>query len=302
MRPLSLAISGFTCFRDRAEVDFRNMDIFAITGPTGAGKSTIVDAICYALYGRVPRHAETSSLISHDRDSMSVDLEFEAGGQRYRVHRGININRRTNRAGQEVVNRVPAPVQLEQMAEGEWRPIAGRVASVDEEIEGIVGLDYKSFTVCVLLPQGRFQEFLAGEKKDRREVLKELLDTGIYDQMMSISNARAKDLATRAEEMTKRLREDYADATPEALADVRGEIEATRGRLNDAGERRQGLAGGLVLADSVVTSRRRQVERSESREKLLLRIGETEEMGRSGAQRLEGCGRRWARPGRSFRT
>ena len=82
MRPLLLRIQGFTCFSDPVEVDFRGLDVFAVTGPTGAGKTTIVDAICYALYGRVPRYDDKMSLISHNRDSMFVQLEI-------RVRRGV---------------------------------------------------------------------------------------------------------------------------------------------------------------------------------------------------------------------
>src|SRR5205823_15031561 len=112
---------------------------------------------------------------AHDRDAMAVDFEFEAasnGGlveaRTYRVHRGVNRIPRTGA-------RTLSPVQLEELEGDEWRQLAGRVRSIDEEIERIVGLDYKAFTVCVVLPQGRFQEFLAGERKDRRDVLVELL-------------------------------------------------------------------------------------------------------------------------------
>ena len=112
MRPLELKLKGFTCFSDPVEIDFRDMDVFAITGPTGSGKTTIVDAICYALYGRVPRQEGTSNLISHDRDAMSVTLAFDAGGQSFRVHRGISRGAKSGR-------RWPAPVQLEGCSDGE---------------------------------------------------------------------------------------------------------------------------------------------------------------------------------------
>jgi len=269
------------------EISFRGMDIFAITGPTGSGKSTIVDAICYALYGRVPRHSETTTLVSHNRDSMSVDLEFEAAGKRYRVHRGINQLRKTGRNGKETVTRLPSPVQLEEMVEGEWKPIAGRMDDVDREIERIVGLDYRGFTVCVLLPQGRFQEFLAGEKKDRRQVLTELLDISIYEEVMRLANARANDLSRDIAANERRLREDYADATPEALDDVRAQMEETRPRYDRAVAERDALAGAKSFAETVTSARKRQAERENAQKAVLGQIAEAEELARDGQQRLK---------------
>jgi exonuclease SbcC len=271
-------MAGFTCYSDEVNVPFRGMDIFAITGPTGAGKSTIVDALCYALYGRVPRHAETTSLISHNRDSMSVDLEFEAGGKQYRVHRGINRDAKGKRA--------PAPVQLEECADGRWTPIAGRVADIDREIERIVGLDYRSFTVCVLLPQGRFQDFLAGEKKDRRQVLTDLLDIGIYEEVMKLANARAAELGIQIEGHERRLAEDYGNATPEALEDVRAEMEVTRPRLELARAQREALGQAIALADTVVSARRRQGERTLAHKAVQQEIAEAEGLARDGQEQL----------------
>ncbi|HXH22095.1 MAG TPA: SMC family ATPase, partial [Dehalococcoidia bacterium] len=287
MRPLNLRLAGFTCYSDPVEIPFRGMDIFAITGPTGAGKSTIVDAICYALYGRVPRHGETTSLISHNRDSMSVDLEFEAGGKQYRVHRGINQTRRTARDGRELVTRAPSPVQLEECVDGQWQPVAGRVKDIDKEIERIVGLDYRSFTVCVLLPQGRFQEFLAGEKKDRRQVLTDLLDIGIYEEVMRLANQQSRDLEAQISANDRRQREDYGGATPEALEDVRAQIEEARPRLHLAQRQREALTDALGLARTVVEARKRQNEKLASHEQTLLDIAEAEELAREGQQRLQ---------------
>jgi exonuclease SbcC len=286
VRPLNLRIAGFTCYSDPVEIPFRGMDIFAITGPTGSGKSTIVDAICYALYGRVPRHSETTSLISHNRDSMSVDLEFEAAGKRYRVHRGINQQRKTGRNGRETVTRLPSPVQLEEMDGDEWKPIAGRVADVDHEIERIVGLDYRGFTVCVLLPQGRFQEFLAGEKKDRRQVLTDLLDIGVYEEVMRLANAKANDLSRDISANERRLKEDYGDATPQALEDVRAQMEEARPRLSQAIAQRDALTEAKGLAETVTSARKRQSEREKKREEVLGQVAELQALARDGQQQL----------------
>src|SRR5579864_1207911 len=88
MRPRLLKLRGFTSFRDDQELDLSDLGIFAITGPTGAGKSSLLDAITYALYGRIERVSnECSQLISHGLNRMSVTLDFEVSGKEYRVTR-----------------------------------------------------------------------------------------------------------------------------------------------------------------------------------------------------------------------
>lgn len=92
MRPIRLEVEGFTCYRDRQPaLDFSELSLFAIAGPTGAGKSSILDTMLYALYGQVPRLGKQgiAEVISHGRDAMSVCLDFEAQGVRYRVTRRV---------------------------------------------------------------------------------------------------------------------------------------------------------------------------------------------------------------------
>src|SRR5437868_14599448 len=110
VRPRKLTLQGFTCYSDPVEIDFSQMELFVISGPTGAGKSTIVDAICYALYGRVPRVDGNTALISHNRHQMRVALEFSAGGTDYRVIRSINRTSKTAKDGSEKQTRLTSPV------------------------------------------------------------------------------------------------------------------------------------------------------------------------------------------------
>src|SRR5438552_11529321 len=91
VRPLKLAVKGFTAFRDEQAVDFDGLDLFAIVGPTGSGKSSVLDAMTYALFGQVDRVDEKSTrqMISQGQPRLAVTLDFEVGRDRYRVTRSL---------------------------------------------------------------------------------------------------------------------------------------------------------------------------------------------------------------------
>jgi exonuclease SbcC len=235
MRPLTLELEGFTSFRQPACLDLRELDLFAVTGPTGAGKSSLIDSICYALYGRVPRVTnEVAACISQGMDRMYVRLEFLAGEDRYRIFR------ETRRKG-------AANVRLDRWLEGDWSAMADRAHDVTARVTDIVGLDYDGFTRSVLLPQGQFQEFLAGDPRQRRSVLGSLLRLDVYDRMRSRANTIAAELRTRLDERERELA-GLAEATPENLERLEGELAERRVRQTQLQVETQFLAEGVELA------------------------------------------------------
>jgi exonuclease SbcC len=232
VRPRKLELQGFTCFNERVEVDFEGLDVFAITGRTGAGKTTIMDALCYALYGKVPRGTTAGSLLSRDARHMHVALEFEAGEGRYRIVRGLTAGRSAN----------TPHVQLERSGGGDdWEPMENRVKEANEAIERIVGLDYAAFTRCVLLPQGEFQQMLSGPPGERQKVLETLLDCTIYDRIRATANARATAMQQEAKLIRGMLETTYAGATDEALSACKAELAETKPRLETETKRRDAL-------------------------------------------------------------
>jgi len=255
------------------EVDFTGLEVFVVCGQTGAGKTTLIDAICYALYGKVPRGTNTSDLISHESDAMKVQLEFEASGRTYRVHRGINRRlTRSRKTGESRETRDISPVQFEELVGADWVPVEGRVRDVNAAIEARVGLDFDGFTKCVLLPQGRFQEFLAGDKEERRKILIDLLELGIYDRVKGLANARGARLKTQADGIERQLGEDYAEATEEALAAVRARRAAAEPALVDARGQREALqaahADAKAAAEAYQAEKQAEAQLAERRAEL----------------------------------
>jgi exonuclease SbcC len=251
VRPLSLSLKGFTCFSQPTEISFDGMEVFAITGRTGSGKTTITDAMCYALYGKVPRGTDVSKLVAHDATQMYVSLEFVAAGRPYRAARSLRLNRTSGHA--------TSTVQLDaQLANGEWEPLENRVREMNESIERIVGLDYRSFTKCVLLPQGRFQEMLTGSRQERREVLEELLDVGIYARMRTAATQRKAPLEIEAGLIENQLATNFAAATPERLEECRAELKEKKPLLKTALQRRDVAHAALADAGELKSCRRDQ--------------------------------------------
>ena len=244
MRPLRLDVEGFTSFRKRQTVDFSGLDLFAITGPTGVGKSSLIDALVFALYGQVPRVGDDyKQLISHGAERLSVLLEFEAGRERYRIAR--------------TVRRAGASKQLLERLDGdEPEPLADRVKEIRTQVERILGLDYDGFTRSVVLPQGQFDEFLRGEPKERRKILVSLLRLGVYETMQKLANQRGSDVRKEAGFVAGQLERDFADATPETLEARKGELATVEREAAGVEKALAALAEGLAVAQKLRAARR----------------------------------------------
>ena len=260
MRPVLLEMNGFASFREPTTVDFAGADYFALVGPTGAGKSTVIDAMTFALYGSVPRwdNQRTVALaLAPTAGRGAVRFVFDVGGQRYVVAREL---RRAASGGVSVRNarleRLPTrPGSAPSPRRPSHWPTAPRRPPT--AVEELLGLPFGDFCTCVVLPQGDFAEFLHAEPRKRQEKLVRILGLGLYDAIARAANSEAAEAKLRAEVLTEQLA-GYADATaeaerrrPRASASWtgwpqrvrRGGTEAGGGGRRPAGRRASGAAG-----------------------------------------------------------
>ena len=206
MRPEALELDGFTVFREPTRIEFADTDLFAFTGPTGAGKSSLIDAMIFALYGSVPRLDErtVAPVISQGRQDARVKLDFALGESRYTavrvVRRGKGNNASTREARLECGDEV----------------VAGNVRELDAKIRQLIGLDFRQFTTCAVLPQGDFARFLHAPPAERQKLLTQLLGFSVYGAMRQRAGQKAA---------IGRLDMERAQHRLDDLADVNKKVE-----------------------------------------------------------------------------
>lgn len=239
MRPLKLSVSGFTCFKEPLELDFAGLELFAIIGQTGAGKSSILDAITYALFGETARLGSKGleALVSLGASSMYAVLEFEASdGRIYRVSRVWS-----RRASEKALRfELLEGSRVSTVAEGV------KIKDLEAAIIAVVGLDFAGFTRAILLPQGEFDRFLRGNAADRRNLLKGLLGLERFEMMMKRAGEIASDAKGRLSALQSLLY-DAAHVTPDALEVQHTTLERTRAELVSA---RVALEGQRVTVEA----------------------------------------------------
>ncbi len=217
MRPLRLVVEGFTSFRGKQEIALEGLELFAISGPTGSGKSSILDAMMYALFGEIPRLGGQGyqEIISHGAPRLAVTLDFEVGA---RIYRAVRTLRRRGQTSAQLV-------ELDRETRDEGPAIADSVRDVDRRVEEMLGLTYKTFAQAVVLPQGEFQRFLKAPPRERRSMLSTLLRLGRYDVARKAAQKRYDDAAHLAESIERRLSEDFACIEEAAIAAMAVDLE-----------------------------------------------------------------------------
>jgi exonuclease SbcC len=226
MRPLELTLRGFQSYAGEHVFDFRDRSLLGVVGPIGSGKSSLLDGIAFALYGKTPRAGRnTRDLINQRKNSAHVELWFEVDGE---VWRAVRALRKKGQSAHKLYRHDSLDPESEIVERFE------KQADTNSRIEQLLGLDFDAFNRSVFLAQNRFAELLQATPGDRDAVLK-----GVF------GFDRLSQMAVVAKEKRDGLKAELAD-----LERLRREVETDRLARDEAGPALEEAAGRLALLDA----------------------------------------------------
>lgn len=296
MKPIALYMHHFGPFMEE-QIDFTRLDkeLFLITGPTGSGKTTIFDGLCYALYGEgsntFRQSREMKSQFGDPLEMMWVDFTFELREKTYRIRRIPEQDRKKER-GQGTA-RQKHEAALYEIAGGEEKLISASVAEVGEKIQEILGINANQFRQIVMLPQGEFSRLLKAKEEERVELLKSIFRMDLYNNLkdkvasgLREIRGRHNDLSVEMETERQHIKcggdSDLADTlaqndkTMDYVLDLtRKEIEADTAKIDALAEQEKEAVQSLeqlritLAAGEQINSRFEQLENQRKRLKAL---------------------------------
>lgn len=223
MRIHRLEISAFGPFAATEHIDFDRLSahgLFLLNGATGAGKTSVLDAICFALYGSVPGARQDGKRLRSDHAEAAaeprVTCEFSAKGRHFEVSRIPAWNRPSAR-GKNGFTEQKANTLLRERVNGQWIEKSGRNDEAGAEISSVLGMDRDQFTRVVMLPQGDFAAFLRSKPSDRLELLQSLFGTQRFEAVEQELARRAADARTEVAGLNNQLDLLLAQARSEAI-------------------------------------------------------------------------------------
>lgn len=212
MKPKILILSGWGPYKDKVEVDFTRLDergLFLIAGPTGAGKTTLFDAITYALYGAMSGELREKSSVRSDfadADTATfVELIMQHGGKEYRIVRNpeyLRPKKRQSKTGDYTKEKENAVLYLPDGS------IIQGSSEVNRKIQDVLVLDYRQYKQISMIAQGEFARLLAASPAEKTKIFREIFSTSIYDRFAGILRTRSGELYKQVMEYKHRMEED----------------------------------------------------------------------------------------------
>ena len=261
MRPISLTMTAFGPFPGKESVDFNRMGdnpLFLINGPTGSGKTTILDAICFALYGKTTGDEREGSQMRADLAAPTllteVTLIFELAGNYYRIRRvpeqlkpkarGEGVTHQSPEAQLWKVDYSETPraingTALLQEPEKEQLIVSSKVKEATREIENLTGLNADQFRQVMVLPQGKFRQLLMSDSKEREKIFSQLFQTHIYAKLEERLKIKASEVRQQVEKQRQRMQGLLEGSNLESEQDLVKELDGLQPQLLLAVEEKQ---------------------------------------------------------------
>lgn len=208
MRPLKLTIAGFGPYAGTQELNFEKLGqsgLYLITGDTGAGKTTIFDAITFALFGEASGDNRSADMLrskyAKDSDPTFVELTFAYGGKAYTVRRNPEYQRAKTRG--DGTTRQAADAQL-TYPDGH---VVAKLKDVDRSIREIIGLTREQFAQVAMISQGDFRKLLQADTKERQKIFRDIFGTGLYVTLQEQLKSKAAELRNQREQAGASIRQ-----------------------------------------------------------------------------------------------
>ncbi|BCV49990.1 AAA family ATPase [Shewanella algae] len=253
MRPLILEMRAFGPFADCQRIDFTELGdkpLFLINGPTGAGKTTILDAICFALYGKTTGNEREGSQMRCDNadDGLLTEVyfSFELGQKRYSIRRCPEQQRAKSRGDGFTLQKSEAELKRLLPDGTEELLVASKVTDANACIEELTGLDVDQFRQVMVLPQGKFRELLLADSKEREKIFSQLFQTHIYRRIEERLKQQALEIKAKARDLQSRRAGILETAGVESLEQLTAEIAALTPSLTEATSNKQKASDALT--------------------------------------------------------
>ena len=230
MRPQKLTISAFGPYAGKTEIDFSRLGdrgLFLITGDTGAGKTTIFDAIAFALYGEASGNVREAGMFrskyAGEEMPTFVELEFVYREKRYRIRRNPEYLRPKGRGTGYTMQKADAELTF-----FDGRQPVTRMREVTRAVEEVIGLDYRQFTQIAMIAQGDFQKLLLAGTQERGEIFRQIFHTGLYQEVQNRLRDAAKERWKEYDEIRRSISQYLSGAVCEGSPEISLELESLR--------------------------------------------------------------------------
>lgn len=258
MRPLKLEISAFCSYSGKTVIDMEKLGengIYLITGDTGAGKTTIFDAITYALYGSPSGSNRDSSMLrsmyAPIHTETYVKLTFCHSGRTYLIERNPTHERAKKEGGKPA--KLNANAEMYEISDGEAKSIASGTTKVTDKVTDILGIDHKQFCHIAMIAQGDFIKLLTAKSDERQKIFRKLFDTELYNNIQNILSRKEKAAREEYNQINARIKQYISGAECDENASCYEEFCTLRENC-DAPQAMLKLIENVIASDKTASS------------------------------------------------